>query len=572
MKKYIFLHFIISIFLFTSCSDFLEKYPLDSPSDKTFLANETEIEMAVISCYTDLYTAWEGMPFFLAFEELSDNGWDRNTNDVQKMSQGANDATSTFARDVWKSSYSGISRCNYLINKLGEVGGVSAEIVAQAKAEAQFLRAYYYSYLIDLYGDVPLILETLSLENAQVPRSPKEEVLNQIFKDFDEAAAVLSETNNPTSGRPSKLAALALKARIALYNQKWDVAINAASEVMKYEGTQVMLNPSFPNLFTYAGQNSKEIIFSIQYLFGYRVHPIFRLFGGRNGGGHANKVPSYQLVDSYGCIDGLPIDKSPLYNPAKPWENRDPRLGWTFALPSSGFVNWRSEPAAIFQGFQYETHRDSVKCWNYHKSPPAYVDNQDALNAYASFTGINWRKYVNDENYGDVNNCDNNIIVIRYAEVLLIYAEAKVKAGQVDNSVYAALKKIRERAGMPPLPEMSADDLFYAIARERRHELSGEGHRLSDIRRWKIAENVMNGFILGRMQKSYPLKAPKIDKWGTPDYIAAGIPIASDKNDPATSMRTVDKRIFKPNKDYLWPIPYIERQTNPTLTQNPGWE
>ena len=125
---------------------------------------------------------------------------------------------------------------------------------------------------------------------------------------------------------------------------------------------------------------------------------------------------------------------------------------------------------------------------------------------------------------------------------------------------------------MPRLEEMSADELFYAIARERRHELSGEGQRLSDIRRWKIAEDVMNGFILGRMQKSYPLTAPEIDKWGTPDYVAAGIPIASDKNHPNTSMRTVDKRIFNPNKDYLWPIPYIERQTNPTLTQNPGWE
>ena len=125
---------------------------------------------------------------------------------------------------------------------------------------------------------------------------------------------------------------------------------------------------------------------------------------------------------------------------------------------------------------------------NYHKTPAAYVDNQDALNAYASFTGINWRKYVNDENYGDVNNCDNNIIVIRYAEVLLIYAEAKVKAGQIDNSVYTAINKIRERSMMPRLEEMSADELFYAIARERRHELSGEGQRLSDIRRWKIAE------------------------------------------------------------------------------------
>jgi starch-binding outer membrane protein, SusD/RagB family len=570
MKKLI--YFTISIILLASCSDFLEKYPMDSPSDKTFLANETEIEMAIVGCYTNLYTAWEGMPFFLAFEELSDNGWDRNTNDVQKLSQGANDANSSFVRTVWSTCYSGISRCNYVINKLAEVEGVSAQVISQAKAEAQFLRAYYYSYLIELYGDVPLILETITLENAELPRNPKEEVLNQIFKDYDEAAVVLGTTNNPTSGRPSRMAALALKARTALYNEKWDVAISAASEVMKYEGSEVILDPSFQNLYTYEGQNSKEILFSIQYLFGYRVHPIFRLYGCRNGGGHANKVPSYQLVDSYGCKDGLPIDKSPLYNPAKPWDNRDPRLAWTFALPSSGYSDWQNEPGCIFQGFQFETHRDSVKCWNYHRTPAARVDNQDALNAYASFTGINWRKFVNDENYGDVNNCHNNIFVIRYAEVLLIYAEAKVKAGQADASVYSALNKIRTRANMPEIAETSADELFYAIARERRHELAREGQRLSDIRRWKIAENVMNGFVLGRMQKSYPTKAPVIDKWGTPDYVAAGIPIASDVNNPNTSMRTVDRRIFNPNKDYLWPIPYIERQTNPSLTQNPNWE
>ena len=178
---------------------------------------------------------------------------------------------------------------------------------------------------------------------------------------------------------------------------------------------------------------------------------------------------------------------------------------------------------------------------------------------------------MNDENYGDVNNADNNLIIIRYAEVLLIYAEAKVKAGQIDDSVFEAINKVRARANMPALTAMSSDDLFYAIARERRHELSGEGQRLSDIRRWKIAEDVMNGYLLGRMQKAYPSKAPIIDEWGTPDYEAAGIPIASEVNDPNTSMRTVDKRTFNPNKDYLWPIPYIEIQTNPALTQNPGW-
>ncbi len=571
MKKYIFL--IINVLLLFSCDDFLDKVPMDSPSDKTFLANETEIEMAVVGCYTNLWTDWEGMPFFLAFEELSDNGWDRNTNDVQKLSQGANDAQSSFVERVWKTCYSGIARCNYLINKLADAEGtVSEEVISQARAEAQFLRAYYYSYLADLYGDIPLILETLTLADANIGRSPKENVLDQIFKDFDEAASILASDNKPTSGRPTRQAALALKARIALYSEKWDVAIAAASEVMKLEGAEVELDPSFPNLFTYEGQDSKEILFSIQYLFGQKVHPIFRLFGSRSGGGHANKVPSYQLVDSYECTDGLAIDESPLYNPTKPWDNRDPRLAWTFALPSSGYSNWQNEPGCIFQGFQYETHRDSTKCWNYHTSPASRVDNQDALNAYASFSGINWRKYVNDKNYGDVNNCDNNIIVIRYAEVLLIYAEAKVKAGQIDDSVYDAINQIRTRVGMPVIQTMSSEDLFHAIARERRHELSGEGQRLADIRRWKIAENVMNGFLLGRMQKSYPTKAPVIDEWGTPNYEEAGIPIASDVNDPNTSMRTVDRRVFNPNKDYLWPIPYIERKTNPSLTQNPNWE
>lgn len=570
MKKYI--AFIISILLFLSCSDFLDKVPLDSPSDKTFLANQTEIEMALAGCYTQLWFGFEGMPFYLAFEELSDNGWDRNTNDLQKLSQGANDAQSSFVRDVWRASYSGISRCNFLLNKIDETEGLDESFIAQVKAEAKFLRAYYYSYLIDLYGDVPLVLETLTLESAAVPRSPKEEILNQIFKDFDDAAAVLTTKNAPISGRPTRQAALALKARIALYNEKWDTAIAASSEVIKLEGSEIVLDPNYANLFTYQGQTSNEILYSIQYLLGFQVHPIFRLFGSRNAGGHANKIPTYQLTDSYECIDGLPIDKSPLFNPAKPWDNRDPRLAWTLALPSSGYSNWQDETGSVFLGFQYETHRDSVKCWNYHTSPPSRMNNQDALNAYATFSGLNWRKFANDENYGDANNGDNNIIVVRYAEVLLTYAEAKVKSGQIDASVYNALNKVRTRVGMPTVEETTSDELFYAIARERRHELSGEGQRLSDIRRWKIAENVMNGFVLGRMQKSYPKTAPVIDKWGTPDYIAAGIPIASEQNDPNTSMRTVDKRVFKAEKDYLWPIPYIERQTNPNLTQNPNWE
>jgi len=567
MKNFVIIS--ISIIFFVSCSDFLDRSPLDAPSDKTFLANDTEIAMALAGCYNRLWSNWEGYPFFLAFECLSDNSWDRNVNDVQKLGQGANDSRSSFVEQVWRECYQGIARCNYLVNKLPTGDGETAGI-RQARAEAQFMRAYYYSYLVELFGDVPLLVEFITLDNAEVPRSPKEEVLAQIFRDFDEAAAVLSTVNKPTSGRPSKQSCWALKARLALYNEKWDVAIAAASQVINLEGTEVIIDPSFQNVFSYEGQDSKEILFSVQYLFGFTVHPTFRLFGSRNMGGHANKIPSYQLVDSYPCSDGLPIDKSPLYDPAKPWDNRDPRLAWTFALPCGGYADWQNEPGCEFIGFQFETHRDSVQCWNYHNN--TRIGNEDATNAYASFSGINFRKWVNRKDFGDVNNCDNNIHVIRYAEVLLIYAEAKVKAGQVDQSVYNALNKIRARAGMPDITETNPEELFYAIARERRHELAGEGQRLSDIRRWKIAEKVMNGYLLGRMQKAYPTKAPVIDKWSIPDYVAAGIPVAdSEDSDQNTSMRTVDLRIFNASKDYLWPIPYIERQTNPALTQNPGW-
>ena len=94
MKRYIIS--IATLLFLAACEDFLDKAPLDSPSDKTFLANETELQMAVTGCYTILWTTHEDMPFFLAFEELSDNGWDRNTNDLQKLSQGANDARSSF--------------------------------------------------------------------------------------------------------------------------------------------------------------------------------------------------------------------------------------------------------------------------------------------------------------------------------------------------------------------------------------------------------------------------------------------------------------------------------------------
>lgn len=120
------------------------------------------------------------------------------------------------------------------------------------------------------------------------------------------------------------------------------------------EGTEYIIEDDYSKLFKYEGQTSKEVIFSVQYLLGTKVHALYRLFGSRNALAHTNKKPAYQLADTWECIDGKQIDKSPMFDPKHPYENRDPRLGYTLAVSGSEFL-----------GFQFETHGDSTKCWNY---------------------------------------------------------------------------------------------------------------------------------------------------------------------------------------------------------------
>lgn len=545
---------------FSSCDDYLNRMPLNNPSDETFLSNETEMKMALTACYSDLWLNFSVMPFMLTFDYLTDIGYERDVSALQALGQGAGDATNKVIVDYWKGFYNGIAKCNNLIQNM-ERGraNVNAATYAQIKAEARFLRALYYSYLIELYGDVPLVTEVLSLNNSKMARTPKSAVVDFILKELTEASGDMVEANNPVSGHASKGAALAIKARVALYNERWADAISASSAVMAMEGTQYALESNYSKLFRNEGEASKEVIFSVQYMVGTQVHTLYRLFGSRNASAFTNKKPAYQLADSWECVDGLPIDKSPLFNPKDPFKNRDPRLGYTLAVPGSEFL-----------GFQFETHGDSIQCWNYLTNKR--VNNLEATHAYATFTGLCWRKYANVEDRLASNQCDMNPIIIRYAEVLLTYAEAKIKAGQIDASVYEAINKVRNRpsVNMPPVTTTDPTELFYAVCRERKYEFAGEGLRLFDIRRWKIAEDVMNEPLLGRMKKAYPDKAPRIDKFANAYY--EGIPIASQGESADFKMRVVDRRIFNAERDYLWPIPYIERQTNLELVQNPNYE
>ncbi|MBK7100108.1 MAG: RagB/SusD family nutrient uptake outer membrane protein [Sphingobacteriales bacterium] len=545
MKKIYFSLLIIACFY--SCSKDLEKYPLDAPSTATFPKTESEMKAALIGCFAPLNFRFQENPYIIWMDMYSDIAANRDNtpNSLWGMPTAGN------VNNFWNSFYTVISRCNFLLDNFGRIEGASQKTVLETEATARFLRAYSYSVLTQLFGDVPLVTKTLSLSEAYVSRDSKSKVVDFILEELDKAAENLPDNNQPNTMVVAKVAAWGLASRVALYNERWSKAIEAANKVISTEGKQVLLNNNYEAITQRAGKTSKEVIWAIQFNYNDIFHETPLSFRSRMAGGFSNRIPVQALIDSYECIDGLPIDKSPLYNPQKPFENRDPRLGKSIALPGS-----------IYYGYQFETNKDSLQCWNYNVNPPIRVPNLDATHNFASFSGYCWRKYA-DPTEQHASRSDINPIVIRYAEILLNYAEAKIESDQLDNEIYNAINKIRLRAGIPIISAGKTKQQLRSIVRkERKIELAGEGLRYFDIIRWKIAEKLLEGPCYGRIPRGYLSSAPSIDENGTPDYS-----LVSNNS----QMRIIQTRTFVAGANYLWPIPDIEMQTNKNLKQNPGY-
>ena len=549
---------LVVVTLGASCKKgYLDKSPLSGPSDETFFTNQDELILAVNGLYKYAgYSPLDAMPLNLSIDNGTDIGWDRNNSALQSIGKGNHDSNNTYARDIWRDAYGVIAKCNFILDNIGKVQDkATPAIFNRSKAEARFIRAYTYQYLTDYYGDVPLVTNMLKLEEGQIAKTPKAAVVDFVLKELTECAADLPLSYSGADvGRATRGAALAIKARTALNNEHWADAAESAKAVMDLK--IYSLHNNFGTLFTYAGQNSSEIIWAFQYLRASKTktHSTPNNLLSRNGQGFSNKVPSQSLVDVYPCTDGLNIDESPLFDPQNPYRNRDPRLGFTIVLPGSTFFN-----------YQFETHRDSLKCWNYNTTPATRVDNQDAINAFATFTGYCWRKYVDLEDKIDRTNSEINVIQSRYAEVLLIYAEAKNELNQLDQSAYDAINQVRQRASvaMPAiLPGKTTEEFRSLVRKERLYELSMEGFRQSDLRRWKLSEKAMVGNFYGRVQRGLVAAAPQIDENGLADYSA--VPNRAD-------LRVIEVRVFNKNRDYLWPIPNLEIITNKVLKQNPNY-
>lgn len=529
----------------TGCDDdFLMTEPPDAVFEDIFWQQEKDAVLAV----TSVYSLNDAIRMVLWLETAADNAWaQKSFNEWFPVARGAVNSATGATANIWNNAYEAISRTNEILANIDSIPEMDEALRTRLKGETYFHRAYHYNILLNLFGDVPLVLEPITLAEArELTRTPRAQVLQQVMSDLDQAISVLPTTYPATErGRATQGAALALEARAALYAAGWDQnhfgdesaangfftqAAEAAGAII--DGGLYSLEPDYHNLTRYAGNNTPETIFEDMRLPAERGHNAFAILGPNSLQGGNDITPLRALVDAYQMANGLPIsDPASGYDPDNPYRDRDPRLYSTLLYPPSP----GGAPGAIFEGAGYSAEYNSL--------PDSPTADRVAKDFNTTATGYNFIKYVNLEERDDRGNSGVHIILIRYAEILLTYAEAKIELNQIDQSVYDAINAVRTRGGMPAVAGLSPSALRDVVRYERRVEFAIEGLRLFDIRRWKTAEDVMNG-----------------QQYGI-DFVESG----------ARQLIPTDNRTFDPAKNYLWPIPLTEIERNPNLTQNPGY-
>jgi starch-binding outer membrane protein, SusD/RagB family len=486
--------------LLAGCNDdFLNVEATDRISDDAIVSDSSLFEDFVINRYMGVRLQdkeAEGTPpgFGRGFEyalwaSISDEAIYNNDDNTWVIQRGLMAPENTgIAGTQWSRSYRSIREINYALSNIAEVE------MSQARknlltAELKFIRAYRYHDLVRNYGSVVLMgdavynLDDDLTEDALFQKSSIADGINYILTQLDEAAAVLPTANSNTwqLGRATKGAALALKSRIALYAASplynagtWQAAADAAKAVM--DMGKYSLHSNYQSLFLTSSSN--EIIFERLYVVGAR-HVCLEISNGPNGyGGWAGNSPLQNLVDAYEVKEdedtAVPFDWSNTAHATAPYENRDSRFY------ASILYN-----GAEYRGREIETFL------------PGGQDSKDGKDNWnASKTGYYLRKFLDDNlpinNPWDVAGVQP-WIYLRYAEILLNYAEAQNEAVGPDASVYEAINLIRQRADMPDLPAgLSQSEMRDAIRRERQVELAFEEHRFYDVRRWMIAMETEN--------------------------------------------------------------------------------
>ncbi|WP_419698625.1 RagB/SusD family nutrient uptake outer membrane protein [Mucilaginibacter sp. NFX135] len=521
--------------------DFLDRAPLDSYTNTVLWKSSNDVLAALNGCYSKWGGGNNGYYGVFA-DNNSDNTFDQFPwENWLALSAGIATPTNP-GYTKWQSTYTCIQTCNWFLDNVG-AANMDATLKARTIGEARFLRAYEYFMLSQLYGAVPLVEHNLTTDEAnKVTQASKADVVKFVLNELTAIAPNLPVSYSGSDlGRITQGAAIALKARIELFNQMYPECIADCQKLMTAPFTY-SIYPSYVNLFRQPFADNQEVILDVQFKpsdnnFGWARNMTINSLGGYN-----SIAPTQSLVDAYETTNGKTIDDPASgYNPAQPYQNRDPRLSATVFYPGAQYSS------KLPYGFYYDPISSNPKTLDH------WGDNNCSPSAY----GL--RKYT--PFIADFPNLDQvgmNVILIRYAEIKLMDAEAKIESNKIDASVYDDINAIRKRAGvnMPAVDQSKYNDqasLRTLLRRERRVELAVEGLRWFDIQRWQIGQQVMNGQVTGSLL-------------GTVNQATGAVTLT-----PGTTIKVGAARVFDPAKNYLWPIPQTEIDLNKSLKQNPGY-
>lgn len=555
MKKYILTSLLLGSLALTGCNDaFLNRTPLDELTDENFWKTEAHVKSVANACYNHLIGK-----DIINYEALGDDALWYNNSGYRQIGSGAYGSDLSILNSQWEKFYRGIRECNYFLENYNRAEAVSTETRERYAAEVKFIRAYQYMFLTQFWGDVPLVTKTLTMDSPELfdPRTPRKDVIDFILNDLRSSYKALPATiagGKSDFGRITQAASLALIARLALYNERWEMAAEASKEIMDMNYFALYTSGgtanAYRNLFIYEGRASRNasnketiLAFVYNYTAGTK-HNLSRELQVPDQ--ETRLMPTKAFVDSYLCSDGKPVSISPLYSEASyeaMFQNRDPRLKQAILSPGSAW-NGKADGSA------------SNTATTIFRTPRFTNDKKGCVTR----TGFYPVKYCEPTKVSAVGTDDNDIIIFRYAEVLLTYAEAMYKQGKLTQDIVdQTINKLRDRVGMHRmnLTELAEWGLNVEdeLRRERHVEMFMEGWRYFDVQRWKEGDRL--GQDVKGIKKSMVEVQSSVDGYNV---------------DADGYIITMSGRIFEDPKNYLWSLPFTQMERNPNLKpNNPGW-
>lgn len=595
----------------TSCADFLDRVDTNgSYVAEGFFNNEDAMRQGAMGVYNMMFmqnfTGFYMVPAVTIFDHWTPMLLERASNTTIGAG-GTLNADNALVQTLWSNCYTGIARANEAIfGAEGFKAGFSDKAMMYL-AEIHALRAYYYYLLVGIYGDVPFFMTPVPDDQYDsAVRTPREQILDALIADLNEMAPYLPWKRSEI-GRLNRGFAYGLINRLGLLGgclnigdkgtQYFEAAAAAGKKVIDEGGYQLAAN--YGDLFNTTGQAKSDVFNEFFYELPYTAtattpmtHTVPYGQGSRIQA-QTSRHMSQMFVDTYECIDGLRIDESPLYDNAHPSANRDPRFAVNCVMDGDQMtVNNGSVTTQVISCYNDYTsvYYFNTGTWNHNV---LNIDKAGASASWASFcnagNGIINGKYVH-ETAENIAASSVKIPVMRYAEILLGYAEAKIELGQLDQSVYDAINTVRFRAGMPGVSDArkgNQSKMRQLVRRERKVELMTEGLHLIDMHRWKT----------GDIENMYPSYGCPLIEY---QYQAGNVYVTDeDETGVSLGLAKTDVPVFKPGREdendipcydayksklkvrdekrhwnaafELFPIPTQELNRTTKLVQNPGY-